>query len=75
MRAKYFAQCQHALRRAFERYGLILTYGELRDLKRIVAGGRARHVRDNVWRVEWRGLLLRLVYSPETDAIVTFLPP
>jgi hypothetical protein len=75
VRAKYFAQCRHALTRAFERYGLLLTFGDLRDLARAVAGGRARHVRDNVWRLEWRGRWLRLVYSLETDAIVTFLPP
>lgn len=75
MSSRKAGQQRHAIARARERYGLLLGFRELGETARRISQGRARHIRGDVWELDYWRKTVRVVYSPETDAIVTFLPP
>ena len=70
----------HVIERALERYGIVITWQDVRDLEaRIHAGDGVMLLRRNpdgaevsVVRVD--GQLVTLVYSPLEGRIKTFLP-
>lgn len=73
---------KHAILRAKERYGLDLTDLDLGVIAASVAAGKGVLVRRDTDRkppreefiVEFRGGAVRVVYSPVTRTIITFLP-
>ena len=74
----------HAQLRAVERYGLVLDKDDLTTLANDLRFCRGLHlVSDSVgfdgylyeiWDIEVKGTLCRVVYSPETRFVITFLP-
>lgn len=71
---KAYFQELHAIDRAWERYELRLGRRDLAAIANQISGGRATHLRGDEWLVRYRGVALLVVYSPATDAVVTFLP-
>lgn len=69
----------HAIVRAEERYGLILTPADLLACERQIRAGYAQLVarlnpRGEVWLVEHQGVVMRAIYNPTLLQISTFLP-
>jgi len=70
---------RHALRRAWDRYGLVIGAKELAALEARIAAGKMRLLRRHpdgvgVYRLRYRGRRLYLVYDPALERVVTFLP-
>lgn len=66
----------HAIARAKERYGLEITYGDLRAMEgqcRDKATVMKDMGRSRVHLVEHAGVAMKAVYDPESRIIVTFL--
>lgn len=73
------AQRGHAKRRAYERYGLVLTQHDLNVLvKRIRAGEgfiiERQSLRITVRALEVRGQVCHIVYDSVRGTVVSFLP-
>lgn len=68
---------QHAVERAFERYGLTLAYHEMLEIWRACHDGRATamHAKEDgkVYVYRWRGVWIMPVISSD-DLLVTFNP-
>ncbi len=70
----------HAIKRAFERYGLVLDYGRLAEIcakiknGEALLAGRFEDGRER-WVVEFAGVTLKAIYRPKHDVIVTFEAP
>ena len=70
---------QHAIKRLFQRRGIIITAAEYRQLTAMCADGRAPTLAPawgggTIHRLQHRGEALFAVYKSELEAIVTFLP-
>ena len=73
-------QQEHALKRALERYGLILTLNDLGDIKRRVKEGRAERIMRVeksktmvMYRLRVRGVDVLVGVGRKGD-VITFLP-
>ena len=67
---------EHARQRAFERYGLILDFDDLRRIAGRCATGMARQGRhEREFLLNWRGTPVVVIYDAELDCVATFLEP
>ena len=69
----------HALQRASERYGLLLTVGDLKQICRIIQRNQATldKINENKttqWFLNYNHTPVRVVISPDFYTVVTFLP-
>lgn len=71
----------HAIDRAWERYGVALSQGDLLEISRIILRGDAVLVRDVPadtgprWLVKIHGVTIMVVASRMTAHVITVLPP
>ena len=71
---------QHVQERLKERYKLELSYEDLWEISEMCkfgegeSCGRASNGEGDVWLVSYKGNKLKVVYSAQTDALVTVLP-
>lgn len=68
---------RHAKRRVTERYGVFLSYEEIKELETMIQTRRGLHLKKESntrshWLLEDRYIV---VYNKNLRAIVTFLPP
>lgn len=70
---------QHMLQRAGERYGLVISRNDERDLIVQAVSGKAKLIENQVlkgiYEGEIRGKIVRYVYHYVTRQLVTFLDP
>lgn len=69
----------HALTRAKERYDIDLTQADLSEIRRDIRDGHALLLSNNadgcqVFAVYHQRVYMRLIYAPNTGAVITFLP-
>jgi hypothetical protein len=68
----------HFQRRLWERYGLVLQFGEYSEIQRSIRSGACHHVvrgkRDHVWFVPLQGHIIAVVAEPMTCRLITVLP-
>lgn len=70
----------HAMLRAEQRYGLILTIDDLKAITRAIQrnkGTLLARLKDgkSAWSLPWQGRVLKLVMSPDLWKVITLLPP
>lgn len=72
---------QHALARAFERYGLSLTRADMERIEEraaaLVKRGKSIKLTNtrHLCLVQWGPAVLRIVFSKKSGQVVTFLEP
>ena len=67
----------HALRRARQRFGLVIEYPQLLELEKRIRGALVRDTGERAVRfeVDWAGQTLIVVYDMDYQCICTMYPP
>lgn len=69
----------HCIGRALERYGLVLSFDDLRTMESMIRGKQSLLIRRDkggreIHALQFRNEAVRLVYAPGDGRIITFLP-
>lgn len=78
--SKATMQRRHAMQRARERYGIVLTETVAEQIVGLIQQGRwvdkqRQSLRVAVYDLDFEGQLIRVVYDHKRHELVSFLPP
>lgn len=71
---------EHSILRALERYNLALNEEHIDILANKIRHGKGRFIAESYysyqeWNVYYLGQIIRIIYDPATNRIITMLPP
>ena len=69
----------HAITRAKQRYGLLLSRKDIEEVNRMIRNGEAEFIQRESrtrtrWAVTFRGLRMVAIYNSDHNCVATFLP-